>query len=134
LLSSYLAAIRSLHVSCVALSGGLFCVRGLMRLCSMPAANHRMLRYVSYGIDTTLLLAAVLLTLILHEFPFADAWLTTKLALLMLYIVLGSFALKRASTRVGQAAAFLAALTTFGWIIGVAIAHQPSGWLVLLRR
>ena len=131
---SYFSAIRSLHVGCVTLSGGLFCIRGLMRLCSMPAANHRLLRYLSYGIDTTLLLAALLLTLILHEFPFTDAWLTTKLALLALYIVLGSFALKRASTRPGQAAAFLAALVTFGWIIGVAVTHQPSGWLMLLRH
>jgi uncharacterized membrane protein SirB2 len=105
-----------------------------MRISAIPTANHRLLRYSSYVIDTTLLVAAILLTLILHQYPFTDAWLTTKFLLLVLYIVLGTFALKSACTLPGRAIAFLCALLTFAYIIGVAITHQPAGWLTLIRR
>jgi len=105
-----------------------------MRIAAISTANHLLLRYTSYVIDTTLLIAAVLLTLILHQYPFTVAWLTTKLLLLAVYIILGTLALKRARTLFGRAAALLCALLTFAYIIGVAITHQPAGWLTLIRR
>jgi uncharacterized membrane protein SirB2 len=92
------------------------------------------LRLTSYVIDTTLLSAAIALTLILHRYPFTDAWLTTKALLLVIYIVFGIVALKRARTRLGRSAALLAALLTYGFMIGVAVTHHPAGWLILLRR
>ena len=88
-------------------------VRGVLRLAAIRAANHWLLRLMSYVIDATLLIAAILLTLILHQYPFTDAWLTTKLLLLVLYIVLGTYALKRARTSSGRTAALLGALLTF---------------------
>src|SRR5665213_1434790 len=99
MLTSNLADIRLIHVGCVVLSGSLFFVRGLLRIGDVPAANHSVLRFASYVIDTGLLIAGVLLTVILHQFPFTHAWLTSKLLLLVLYIALGSIALKRARTR-----------------------------------
>jgi uncharacterized membrane protein SirB2 len=133
-LTSHFAAIRLVHITCVTLSGSLFCLRGIMRIAAIPAANHRVLRLTSYTIDTTLLIAAILLTLILHRYPFIDAWLTTKLLLLVLYIVLGTYALKRARTPSGRSVALFCALLTFAYIVGVAITHQPAGWLTLIRR
>ena len=70
------ADIRLIHVGCVALSGGLFFVRGLLRIGDHPAANHSVLRV---AIDTRLLTAGILLTAILHQFPFIYPWLTSKL-------------------------------------------------------
>lgn len=134
MLASHYADIRLLHIGCVALSGGLFTVRGLALLGGFTIANHRTLRISSYVIDTTLLGAAMLLMLILHQYPFANAWLTTKLLLLVLYIALGIIALRRARTRLGSGLALLAALLTFGCMIGVAITHHPAGWLILLQR
>lgn len=134
MLASHFITIRLVHVACVALSGSLFCVRGLLRLASIRAANHWLLRMTSYVIDTTLLVAAILLTSILHQYPFTDAWLTTKLLLLLLYIVLGTYALKRARTPAGRGIALACALLTFAYIVGVAITHQPAGWLTLIRR
>lgn len=132
--ASHFAVIRAVHITCVALSGTLFLARGLLRIAAVPAANHRLLRLSSYAIDTTLLGAALILTSILHQYPFADAWLTTKLILLVLYIVLGSYALKRARTSAGRGAALFFALLTFAYIVGVAVTHQPAGWLSLIRR
>ena len=62
-----------------------------------------------------------------------NGWLTAKLLLLLLYIPLGSIALKRARTPAGRLASLVAALSTFTLIISVAVTHQPFGWLPLLR-
>ena len=133
MLASHYADILLLHISCVALSGTLFTCRGLLRLFDSPIANTGALRWTSYVIDTVLLSAAILLTLVLHQYPLLNAWLTMKTGLLVLYIALGVIALKRARTRFGSVAALIAALLTYCLIIGVAITHRPSGWFSLLH-
>ena len=133
-LTAHYQQILLLHIGSVTFSGSLFATRGILRLCNLPVANHRALRVLSYIVDTTLLVAAILLTLILHQYPFVNAWLTTKLLLLVLYIALGTIALKRARTTVGRSVALVAALTTFVFIVGVAITHDPAGWLLLIRQ
>jgi uncharacterized membrane protein SirB2 len=134
MLASHYADIRFIHVGCVALSGSLFTVRGLFRVGNFAVANHRLLRVSSYLIDTTLLTSAILLTLILHQYPFVEPWLTAKVLLLVLYIALGNITLKRAHTRLGRMVALFGSLVTFVAIIGVAIAHHPAGWLRLIHR
>jgi uncharacterized membrane protein SirB2 len=134
MLATHYPQIRFLHIACVTLSGGLFALRGILHIANFAVANHRALRLLSYIVDTLLLLAAILLTVILHQYPFVNAWLTTKVLLLILYIALGTIVLKRARTPVGRSAALLGALATFAYIIGVAVTHQPLGWLLLMRR
>jgi len=133
MLAAHYLDLRSLHIGCVAVSGSLFTVRGLMRLGNVPLANHKALRIASMLIDTLLLSAAILLMSVIHRYPFVDGWLTAKLILLAVYIALGSIALKRARTRRGRLLAFTAALLIFGTIISVAVTHQPLGWLMLIR-
>jgi uncharacterized membrane protein SirB2 len=133
MLSSAYAGLWLLHVACVAASGTLFTVRGLMRIADLASANHWALRWTSYVVDSALLSAAIGLTIALHQYPFVNAWLTTKVVLLPLYIALGIVALKRARTRLGRSVAFVAALLTFAYIVGVALAHDPAGWFALPR-
>jgi uncharacterized membrane protein SirB2 len=133
MLAAHFAEIRALHIACVALSGSLFACRGLLRLGERSVANAAPLRWASYCIDSTLLAAAVLLMLIVHQYPFVDAWLTTKVLLLIVYIVLGVAALRLARTRRARALAFAAALLTFFAIVGVALTHRPCGWLCLVH-
>lgn len=128
MLAAHYLALLHLHITCVILSGSLFAVRGLMRIADVAGVNHWTLRVTSWLIDTVLLAAAILLTLILHQYPFVQAWLTVKVLLLLLYIVIGFIALKRARTRRGRVAAVAAALLIFGFIVGVAIRHDPAGW------
>ncbi|HYM41469.1 MAG TPA: SirB2 family protein [Steroidobacteraceae bacterium] len=122
-LSAHYLDILHLHVACVALSGTLFSARGLLRIADSSLANHRILRLASYAIDTTLLAAALLLTAIVHQYPFVNGWLTVKVLLLVVYIFLGVIALKRARTRLGRTLALLGALGVFLAIVGVAITH-----------
>ena len=54
-------------------------------------------------------------------------WLTVKVLLLVVYIVLGSLALKRARNAQARWVSYVAALAVFAFIISVARAHQPLG-------
>lgn len=118
------------HIGCVIASGSLFFTRGCMMLAGMPAANHVALRRISVVIDTLLLAAAIALTLIIHQYPFVQAWLTVKVVLLVVYIVLGVFALRRGQTRAIRGVCFGAALLVFLFIVSVARTHHPLGIFV----
>jgi uncharacterized membrane protein SirB2 len=127
----YYNEIKWVHISCVLLSGSLFFLRGLFVLNRSPIANDRRLSRLSYGIDTLLLVAAVLLTVIIHQYPLVQGWLTAKVLLLVVYIVLGVFALRRGKTQRSRKAFFVAALLVYGFIISVAVTHNPRGALAL---
>lgn len=115
------------HVGCVIASGSLFFTRGCMMLAGWPAANHATLRRISVVIDVLLLTAAITLTTIIHQYPFVQAWLTVKVLLLVVYIVLGVFALRRGRTRAIRAVCFGLALAVFLFIVTVARTHNPLG-------
>lgn len=121
-----------IHIGCVIASGSLFFTRGCMMLAGLPAANHIALRRISVVIDSLLLAAAIALTTIIHQYPFVQAWLTVKVVLLVVYIALGVFALRRGRTRALRATYFAAAMIVFLFIVTVARAHNPFGIFVNL--
>lgn len=119
--------IKFVHVLAVVLSGSLFMLRGILMLAKSRWTQHPLLRGLSYAIDTTLLTAALMLVAILHQYPFVHAWLTAKVLLLVVYIVLGTLALKRGRTRGVQVACYFAALFVFAFIVSIARAHDAWG-------
>ncbi|TAN04996.1 MAG: regulator SirB [Rhodanobacteraceae bacterium] len=126
-MAAWFLQILWLHIGCVIASGSLFFIRGCMLLAGVRGANHVLLRSVSVVIDMTLLAAAVALTMIIHQYPFVQAWLTVKVILLVVYIVLGTFALKRGRTRAVRGGSFAAALAVYLFIISVAYTQNPLG-------
>lgn len=126
-MAAWFPQILWIHVGCVIASGSLFCTRGCMMLAGLPAANHAALRRLAVVIDSLLLAAAITLTTIIHQYPFVQAWLTVKVILLAVYIVLGIFALRRGRTRTSRAIFFVAALLVFLFIITVARTQSPLG-------
>lgn len=120
--------IRHVHMGAVFASGALFLLRGLgVNVFNAAWPMRAPVRYLSYAIDTTLLTAALMLMTIVHQYPFVHAWLTVKVLLLVAYIVLGSFALKRGKTRSARLGFYVAALLVFAFIVSVARAHDPMG-------
>lgn len=128
----FYAQIRWVHILAVSLSGSLFALRGLGVLMGMRWPQGAAVRYLSYGIDTVLLTAALMLVTILPGAMFANGWLALKLALVVVYVVLGVFALRRGRTRGQRTLAYVLALVTFIAIIGIARMHHPLGWLLPL--
>ena len=126
--------IKAVHIAAVIASGLLFLLRGGAVQLGASWAMAAPLRYLSYTIDTVLLTAALMLATIIHQFPFGQGWLTAKVLLLVVYVVLGSFALKRGRTRAVRTSCWIAALLVYLFIVSIARAHNPLGIVALLMR
>lgn len=120
--------IKQFHIFIALLSGSLFALRGAFAIGGARWPNALPVKWLSYAIDTTLLTAALMLLTILPGAMFANGWLVVKVGLLVVYVVLGVFALRRARTPRGRLLAYLAALTTFLAIYSIARAHHPLGF------
>lgn len=121
--------IKSVHVAMALTSGAIFALRGAGVLAGMRWPHWLVVRWTSYGVDTALLTAALMLLTILPGSMFANGWLTAKLVLLVAYVVLGTFAIKRGRTRLAKAGFYVAALLTFAMVYSIARAHSPWGFL-----
>ena len=130
----YYLQVKWVHVAAVLCSGSLFLLRGaLVQFGGARWAMAAPLRYGSYAIDTVLLTAALMLLTMLPHAMFANGWLLAKLGLLLGYVLLGSFALRRGRTAGMRRACFVAALVVFGCMLTVARTHHPLGPLRLLQ-
>ena len=127
MLADHYGAIKSAHVALVVLSGSLFTLRGAAVWAGRIWPMTKTLRAASVLIDTLLLAAGGTLWFLLSLQPLRDAWLGSKLLLLVLYVVLGTLALKRRSAR-----AYVAAIACFGFMVSIALAHHPLGILKAL--
>jgi uncharacterized membrane protein SirB2 len=121
--------LRNAHIACAILTIALFVLRGALMLADSPWQRATVLRILPHVVDTVLLTTALMLTTIVHQYPFASDWLTTKVVLLVVYIVLGSIALRRGRNPAIRKAAFAAALLTIGFLVSVARARHPLGFL-----
>ena len=117
-------AIKHIHITFAALSGGFFLLRGLWMLLDSPMLQRRWVRIVPHVVDTLLLTSALALVFWSGQYPFVQNWLTAKVLALVAYIVLGTIALKRGRTKGMRTFALLAALATFAYIVAVALTRQ----------
>jgi uncharacterized membrane protein SirB2 len=85
------------------------------------------IRYLSYTIDIVLLAAALLLLAILPPAVYGNGWLALKLTLLVVYIVLGTLALKRGRTATIRRGCFFAAVAVYIYMFFIARTHDPLG-------
>lgn len=123
--------LKTIHVSSVALSFTLFALRGAWMLADSDWLQWRPMRVVPHVVDSVLLASAIGLVVLLQQYPFVDGWLTAKVLALVVYIGLGTVALKRGRSKPVRRLAWLAALLVFGYIVSVAVAHSPYGVLAL---
>jgi len=124
--------IKHVHVTCVVLSGIGFLLRGIWMLAASPLLSRRLTRWLPHVVDSLLLLSALALAFMVHQYPFRDSWLTAKVLGLLGYIGLGTVALKRGRTRLQRLVAWVAALVVYFYIVSVAVTKQPAGFLALL--
>lgn len=129
---TYYLAIKSLHIACVVLSGTGFFLRGLLMTRDSPLLKSRWLKILPHVNDTVLLAAALTLAAMAGWYPFVDAWITAKVFGLIVYIILGSLALQPGRGKGVRLVSWLAALAVFGYIVSVALLHDPRGALGML--
>ncbi|HYD80812.1 MAG TPA: SirB2 family protein [Paucimonas sp.] len=123
-MTGYLA-IKHVHMTCAALSGSFFALRGIWMLLDSPLLRRRWVRIAPHIVDTVLLASALTMVVWSGQYPFAQPWLAAKLLALLLYIMLGTIALKRGKTKRVRGAAYAGALLAFGYIVAVALTRQP---------
>ena len=126
-MTEYYLLLRHVHIGCAILTIALFVLRGGLMLAESTWQRNVVLRYLPHVVDTVLLTSALMLTTVIHQYPFSTGWVTMKVVLLVAYIVLGSIALKRGRTKSIRVAALVAALATIGFLVTVARAHHPLG-------
>ncbi len=119
--------IRSIHITCAALSLGGFVTRGILRAFNSRLLQTRFVRVIPHVVDTLLLVSAVRLAMLIG-FAANASWLLTKIGALLVYVVLGSIALKHGSNRVICVASWLGAIVVFAFIVSVARTHLPPGF------
>ncbi|MDO8990261.1 MAG: SirB2 family protein [Sideroxyarcus sp.] len=127
----YAAALKHIHIASVTLSYTLFFLRGVWMLRDSPISQQRWTRIAPHVVDSVLLASAIALAWQLGFSPLEQPWLAAKIAALLLYIVIGSVALKRGKTKRIRLFAWLAAQLVFVYIVSVAMTHNPAPWQIL---
>jgi uncharacterized membrane protein SirB2 len=123
--------LKNLHASSALVSLALFMTRGLWMMATPERLQQRWVKVAPHVVDTVLLASAIVLVWELGGLDTirTQSWLAAKIVGLLVYIVLGSIALKRGRTRRIRVVAFFAAIAVFGYIVSVAIAKSPSGFV-----
>lgn len=133
-LIEYYVPLRQVHMTAVAFSLALFAARGAAVLAGRSWPMRRTPRVASVLIDTVLLGCGIALWTALGLNPLRETWLGAKLVLLLAYVGLGSYALKRAPTRRARAGFYVAALLCVAFMVSIALAHHPAGaWRLLVQ-
>lgn len=121
--------LKELHIGCVVVSGIGFFLRGVAMLLSSPVLQQPVARVLPHIIDSILLASALAMSISSGQYPLVNDWLTAKLIGLLIYIGLGTMALKRARSKRLRALFFVGALTALAYIISVALTRSPRGVL-----
>ena len=121
--------LKHFHLATIAITLTLFVLRGGWMMADSARLQARWVRIVPHVNDTLLLASGFGLAVMLGQYPLVNGWLTAKLFALIAYIVLGTIALKRGKTKPRRIAAWVAALLVFGYMVAVAVAHDPLTFL-----
>ena len=117
--------LKVVHVACAILSISGFALRGILMLADSPLLAARFARVAPHVVDTVLLASALWLAALIGQYPFVQGWLTAKVLALILYIALGSIALKRGRARWMRTATLAGALAVMAYIFAVALTRNP---------
>ncbi|MCV6628031.1 MAG: SirB2 family protein, partial [Cellvibrionaceae bacterium] len=122
--------LKHAHLLFVSLSFCGFVLRAYWSLSGSAMLQQRGVKILPHINDTLLLLSALALTFSLKLSPHQQPWLASKIVLLLVYIGLGTVALKPRFSRAARAWASLAAIAVFGLMLAAAVTKLPP-WQLL---
>ncbi len=118
-------SIKNTHIALAAISITLFAVRALWSVMESPRLRRGWVRITPHIVDTLLLAAALYLAIVSDQHPFQQPWLTAKVVALVVYIGLGTLAIKRGPTPRSRGLFALLAIAVFAYIVLVAFTRSP---------
>ena len=120
--------VKNLHLITVTLNICIFMIRFYWMLQKSSWLHKKPVRYLSITNDTLLLIAGISMAVMSQQYPFVAPWLTTKLIVLLVYIILGTIALKRGSSMRIRISCGVMAMCCFLYIVSVAFSRTPASW------
>ena len=123
------ATLKLVHIGTAILTISGFMLRGYWMLSGSSKLQLKLVRVLPHIVDTVFLLSGIGLIVILNLPVLSQDWLLMKFTALIAYIVLGTIALGRGKTMRGRTIAFVLALATFAYIVGVALNKSTASWL-----
>ncbi|WP_294637873.1 SirB2 family protein [uncultured Aquabacterium sp.] len=121
--------LKTLHLAAITLSALGFAARGLGIFTGAGWVRSKPARVLPLVVDTVLLASGVALAILLKLQPGQAPWLMAKLIGLVVYIGLGTVAIRPGRPMAVRAAAWVSALMVLGWMASVALSKRPAGWL-----
>ena len=115
-----------LHVMAASVSIAFFMLRGGLVLSGQSVPRRGVLGVLPHVVDTLFLGSAFALACTIHQYPFVNDWLTAKVLLLVLYVALGSMALRGIRSFATRLWSFFGALATVAYIVWTAVHHSPA--------
>jgi len=116
--------VRMLHISCVLLALLLFVLRGWQVWRDKPITHVLWRRIIPDSVDTVLLLSGLIMMFMIGQYPFVAGWITLKLALVLVYIMLGFMAFRPDNSLRLRRRSWLSALVVFVAIVSIARLHD----------
>lgn len=124
--------VKTIHMTCALISITGFLFRAYLMLIESRWQKHSLVLVLPHVIDTVFLLSGATMAFMVNFGFFSQLWLTTKVSLLMVYLLFVGLTLNRGKTRRIRIVSFFLAVATFVYIVGVAVQKSPAGWFALL--
>jgi uncharacterized membrane protein SirB2 len=125
-LASFHPYLKLFHVTTVVITGSLFLLRFVWMLQGQLEQRGAWINTLPHYNDTLLFISGLAMASILGQLPMQAPWLTSKLFVLLAYILLGSLALRRGSQRWFRGMAGVAAISCYLYIIAIALSRDPT--------
>ncbi|MFQ6005359.1 MAG: SirB2 family protein [Woeseia sp.] len=124
--------LKFVHVGIAVASIAGFVLRGVWMFRNPENLERRIVRIAPHVVDTAFLITGIWLVVLLRLDVTREDWLIAKLLAIVGYVVLGAIALRRGRTIHIRAAAFVAAMSTYLYIAGIAVYKSPASWAAVL--
>ena len=129
----FYTALLHAHRTLVGVSVVLFIARAIGVAGQRAWPMTPVIRWSSVLIDTTLMATGIALWVLMQHNPVHEPWLALKLFLLLVYIALGTYGLKRGRTRTIRMGFSVLALLVITQMFWIARTRDPFGMLSVLR-
>ena len=118
---------KHIHLTFIGLSFLGFVLRGVWMMIDSPLLQAKLTKILPHVIDTILLVSAIVLAVQMRYMPTEQAWLMAKIIALVVYIGLGTVAIKPHRPKNIRIAAWIAAIVVFGYICAAALSKSALG-------
>ncbi|NQZ31591.1 MAG: SirB2 family protein [Oceanospirillaceae bacterium] len=120
--------VKHSHMTLMLISVIFLIIRVLASTQNAQWLQQKWAKIAPHVIDTFLLVSALVLMVIIAQYPIANHWLSAKVIGLVAYIGFGTLAFKGQKSTVKKLAFLLLALGCIGYMISVAVTKSPMPW------